>query len=335
MPYTIDDLLSRYERMLLIRRFEEKVGELSTRGAFPGAVHLAIGQEAIAVGACYDLRTDDVVTSTHRGHHHIIAKGGDVRRMMAELAGKEEGYCRGRGGSMHIASMEVGILGANGIVGGGVPHAVGAAYAFHYRNEDRVAVGFFGDGGANEGVVHEAMNLAGIWKLPVVFVCENNQFAVSSAAKDMSAVRDIATRAAGYGFPGVIVDGSDLLDMTEAMAEAVERARAGEGPTLIEAKAHRLVGHYSAEAQEIADKYRSPLDLSRARAKDPIQRIGAVLSDLGTEETRMLAVESRVTDEVDAAVAFMEQGTEPDPTTVWEGVYAMPGTNLPVRGWYS
>ena len=228
-----DRLILMYERMLKIRHFETRVMELFAAGEMPGFVHLYLGQEAVAVGACAALRDDDYITSTHRGHGHIIAKGAEMKYMMAELYGKATGYNKGKGGSQHIAWPGLGILGANGIVGGGLPIATGAAFSARLRKSDQVAVCFFGDGASNEGAFHEALNLASIWKLPVVYICENNQYALSMPVQKGCAVERLSVRAAGYGMPGVTVDGNDLLAVHAAVREAVARARAGEGPSLI------------------------------------------------------------------------------------------------------
>src|SRR5688572_4895231 len=220
--------------MWQIRRFEEAVDDLFARGLMHGTMHLSIGQEASATGTCFALRDDDAITSTHRGHGHCIAKGADLERMMAELLAKETGYCRGRGGSMHIADVATGNLGANGIVAGGIPIAAGAGLAYRLQGLDRVVVSFFGDGAANEGAFHEAVNLAAIWKLPVVFLCENNKYGMSFSTEKSFAIENISDRAVGYGIPGVTVDGNDVEAVHAAVTEAVDRARRGEGPTLVE-----------------------------------------------------------------------------------------------------
>ena len=236
---SIDTILDIYKRILRIRRFEEEVGKLFKQGQLPGFVHLYIGEEAVAAGVCAALTDEDTIISTHRGHGHVIAKGGDIKRMMAELFGKATGYCKGKGGSMHIADFDIGMLGACGIVGGGIPIAVGAGLSAWYTDSDRVSVCFFGDGAANEGSFHESLNLASALNLPVIFVCENNQYGEFTPAARAMNIADIADRAIGYGIPGIIADGTDALDMYRVAAAAVNRARAGEGPTLIEAKTHR------------------------------------------------------------------------------------------------
>ena len=264
--------------MLRIRRFEEQVGKLFAQGQLPGFVHLYIGEEAVGAGVCAALRDDDYIISTHRGHGHVIAKGGDFDRMMAELFGKATGYCKGKGGSMHIADFSIGMLGACGIVGGGIPVAVGAGLSAKTRGTDQVSVTFFGDGAANEGSFHESLNLASVLKLPVLFVCENNQYGEFTPADKAMNIKDVAIRAAGYGIPGVIVDGTDALAVHEAAQEAVARARRGEGPTLIEAKTHRKGGHAEGEEAFLGgQQYRSEAEKLDAQRKDPIFRLHEVI----------------------------------------------------------
>jgi acetoin:2,6-dichlorophenolindophenol oxidoreductase subunit alpha len=254
--------------MWRIRRFEEAVDDLFTRGLMHGTMHLSIGQEASATGVCLALRERDAITSTHRGHGHCIAQGADLTRMMAELLAKENGYCRGRGGSMHIADVATGNLGANGIVGGGIPIATGAALAYRIRGEDRVVASFFGDGATNEGAFHEGLNLAAIWQLPVVFVCENNKYGMSFSTELSMAVERVADRAAAYGMPGVTVDGNDLDAVHAAAVAAVARARAGEGPTLIEAVTYRWKGHSKSDK----NLYRTREEIEAWQRRDPIVR---------------------------------------------------------------
>ena len=239
--------LDLYQRMLLIRKFEEKVSQLFAEGEIPGFVHLYLGEEAIAVGVCSNLRKDDFITSTHRGHGHLIAKGGNPRLMMAELFGKKTGYCKGKGGSMHIADLDLGILGANGIVGGGIPIAVGAAYSAYLRGTSQVTVAFFGDGASNKGVFHESLNMSSAWSLPVIFICENNQFGVSTHISRITNEENLSKRAVGYGIPGVRVNGNDVIAVQEAAKKAIDRARNGEGPSLIVADTWRHHGHFEGE----------------------------------------------------------------------------------------
>jgi pyruvate dehydrogenase E1 component alpha subunit len=236
-------LLELYRQMVTIRQFETRAGQHFAAGDIPGFIHLSIGQEASSVGVCSCLRPDDYVTTTHRGHGHMIAKGADLKRMTAELFARKTGYCKGKGGSMHIADFSLGFLGANGVVAGGLPIITGAALSIKLRKTDQVAVCFFGDGGTNRGPVHEAMNMASIWKLPVLFVVENNQWASTTPQSYSTAVEDLCVRAAGYDMPGVKVDGNDILAVRKAATEAVARARAGNGPTFIENKTYRIKGH--------------------------------------------------------------------------------------------
>jgi len=272
-----DDVLVALRRMHRIRRFEEAAEDSYIRGLSYGTMHLSIGQEATAVGVCMALTDADYITSTHRGHGHCIAKGAELMPMFAEFLGRESGYCRGRGGSMHIADPARGNLGANGIVGGGLPIAVGAALSAKKRNTGAVAVAFFGDGANNEGAFHEALNLASIWKLSVVFVCENNQYAMSMAIGRSTAVANVADRAGAYAMPGVIVDGNDFAAVAEATFAATCRARAGEGPTLIEAKTYRTRGHSRSDR----NRYRTREEIEAWKARDPIARFEAEIVALG------------------------------------------------------
>ena len=300
-----------YERMLLIRRFEERVSELFAKGKLPGFVHLYVGEEAVAVGVCSVLRQDDFITSTHRGHGHTIAKGGDVKRMMAELYGKRTGYCKGKGGSMHITDMSIGMLGANGIVAGGLPMAVGAGYgAARVRHTDQVVVPFFGDGATNEGVFHEACNMASAWKLPVIFVCENNLFGVGTRLGRVSATEDVATKASAYAMPAVTVDGNDVTAVREATAEAVARARAGDGPTFLACNTWRHRGHFEGENPS----YWEPAELQQWMARDPIQRLRTKLQETGCCDAAALEKTEHETQLlIDEAVKFAEESPFPEP----------------------
>jgi TPP-dependent pyruvate/acetoin dehydrogenase alpha subunit len=266
------------ETMWAARRFEEAVDELFARGLMHGTMHLSIGQEASATGTCLALRPDDMITSTHRGHSHCIAKGADLVRMMAELLARDTGYCRGRGGSMHIADVTGGNLGANGIVGGGIPIAVGAALAQKLTNSGKVVVSFFGDGAANEGAFHEAANMAAVWKLPVVFVCENNHYGMSMAADQAFAIENISARATAYGFPGVTVDGNDLQAVYDMVSVAVDRARAGGGPTLVENVTYRWKGHSKSDK----NLYRTREEIAAWQERDPIARFEEDVRQAGT-----------------------------------------------------
>jgi pyruvate dehydrogenase E1 component alpha subunit len=318
-----DKILDIYTRMLRIRRFEEQVGILFAQGQLPGFVHLYIGEEAIAAGVCAALRDDDYIVSTHRGHGHVIAKGGDFNRMMAELFGKATGYCKGKGGSMHIADFSIGILGACGIVGGGIPLAVGAGLSAAYRGTDQVAVSFFGDGASNEGSFHESLNLAAVMKLPVIFVCENNRYGEFTPMEKVTAVRDIAVRATGYGIPGVIVDGTDALAVYDAAAAAVARARNGEGPTLIEAKTHRRGGHAEGEKAFLAGGvYRSQEELAEAQLKDPLLIMHRRMVAMHLIAPDVLEeLDHRITQAVAEAVAFARRSPDPEPEAIYEDTW--------------
>jgi len=302
-------MMELYQAMLRIRRFEEKVMDLYARQIVPGIVHLYIGEEAVAAGVCANLREDDYITSTHRGHGHCIAKGGELRYMMAELYGKSTGYCHGKGGSMHIANIDLGILGANGIVSSGMPIAGGAALSIKMRDTDQVAVSFFGDGGANNGAFHESVNLAAAWKLPVVFVCENNQYAISVAAQRVGSVEDYYLRKAAYGIEGCKVDGNDVLAIYEAAREAVERARKGGGPSLIECKTYRWRGHYEGEADRTYH-YRTKKEIESWTKKCPIERL------------EFERVEKDIQKEVEEAIKFAEESPFPNPEDALKDLYA-------------
>lgn len=312
-------LLDAYRCMVRIRIFEEKAMELYRNGIVHGTVHAATGQEASSVGVTMALRPDDYVTSTHRGHGHCIAKGARIDRMMAELLARTDGYCRGLGGSMHIADFTVGMLGANGIVGAGTTIATGAALTAQMRGSGQVAVTFFGDGAANQGAFHEACNMAAVWKLPVIFVCENNQYALSTPAAEMVAGGSVAGRAAAYGMPGVAVDGQDVEQVYTAAVAAVERARAGEGPTLLETKTYRYHGH------NIGDpgRYRTREEIEEWRKRDPIvlarQKLEAAGLDVEAEKAEAAAAA-----EIEAAVAWAQQSPEPTLEDMLKYVYATP-----------
>ena len=270
-------MVESYRKMVLIRKFEMCASKLFAQNKLPGFLHLYGGEEAVATGVCSALEVTDYITSTHRGHGHLIAKGGDVKKMMAELFAKETGYCKGKGGSMHISDRDKGILGANGIVGAGIPIATGAAFASKDKGDGRVAVSFFGDGAANRGTFHEALNMAAAFKLPAVFVCENNLFAISVCARYHMAISDISDRAAAYGMPGYSIDGNDVELVYETTKAAVERARRGEGPTLIECKTWRHRGHYEGDP----DDYRTAEEKAEWMQKDPIERLAKRLIEEG------------------------------------------------------
>ena len=299
-----------YEKMVRIRYFEERVKDLFAAGEMPGFVHLYLGQEAIASGVCATLNDDDYITSTHRGHGHIIAKGGELSKMMAELYGKVTGYNKGKGGSMHIACPELGILGANGIVSCGIPIATGAALSAKYRNSGQVTVCFFGDGASNEGAFHESLNAASAFDLPIVYVCENNLYAVGTRQSKVRKIEDIADRAPSYSMPGVVVDGNDVVAVYEVAKEAVERARAGEGPTLVECKTYRWRTHFEGEP----DTYRPPEEVAAWRAREPISPYRKMLIDQKIfKQQDMDLIDQAVIDELDQAVEFARNSPLPQP----------------------
>ncbi|MEW6439403.1 MAG: thiamine pyrophosphate-dependent dehydrogenase E1 component subunit alpha [bacterium] len=321
MRPTNEKMIGMYTTMLRIRRFEEKIEELVLLARISGFVHLSIGQEAVAAGVCGNLEASDYITSTHRGHGHVIAKGADVRLMMAELFAKRTGYCKGKGGSMHIADLDLGILGANGIVGGGPPIAVGAALASWYRGARNVCACFFGDGASNQGTTHEAMNLASVWRLPVVFVAENNRFGEFTRQADHQRVESVADRAAGYDIPGVVVDGNDALAVYEAAAEAIARAREGKGPTLLECKTYRIKGHFVGDGES----YRQPEEVRQWKApdRDPISRFEKKLVEMKIlTEKKVEQLKGSVQSEIEEAVRFAEESPEPDLGDLLQDVYA-------------
>jgi TPP-dependent pyruvate/acetoin dehydrogenase alpha subunit len=313
-----DDARRVLATMWTIRRFEEAVDEMFARGLLYGTMHLSIGQEASATGACLALRDDDVITSTHRGHGHCIAKGADLGRMMAELLARDSGYCRGRGGSMHIADVAKGNLGANGIVAGGIPIAVGAGLALKLQGTDKVALSFFGDGATSEGAFHESVNLAAIWDLPVVFVCENNHYGMSMSVEEVSRLERVADRAAGYGIPGVTVDGNDVQAVYDAATEAVATARAGRGPTLIEAITYRWKGHSKSDQ----NLYRTREEIESWRQRDPLDRFEqAILEAKSLDEDEIKQVRDQARDAVRDAVRTGQSGPPPS-TDLLGAVYA-------------
>jgi pyruvate dehydrogenase E1 component alpha subunit len=317
--YAPEQLREALKRMYLIRRFEEGAEDSYMRGLIHGTMHLSIGQEASAMASCMDLTDDDKITSTHRGHGHCIAKGADVGRMFAEFFGKETGYCHGRGGSMHIADVRTGNLGANGIVGGGLPIAVGAALTAKRLGRSDVTVCFFGDGANNEGAFHEALNMAAVWKLPVVFVCENNRYGMSTPAAYATAVRNIAERAAAYAMPGVTVDGNDFSAVAEAVHLAVARARAGEGPSLVENLTYRWRGHSKSDR----NRYRTKEEIEEWMARDPIERFRAELIAHGIlDEAGADAIAESAVSAVEAGIAFAKASPAPAITEVTRYVYA-------------
>ena len=317
--YKPDELIEALRQMYLIRRFEEKAEECYMRGLIHGTMHLSIGQEASAVGACMSLTDSDKITSTHRGHGHCIAKGAEVSKMFAEFFGKETGYCRGRGGSMHIANVEKGNLGANGIVGGGIPIAVGAALAAKHLGTNAITVCFFGDGANNEGAFHEALNIASVWKLPVVFVCENNKYGMSTSTERSTAVKQIATRALAYDMPGDTVDGNDFSAVAEAVDRAVCRARGGDGPSLIESLTYRWRGHSRSDR----NRYRTKEEITAWQEKDPILRMSNMLTEHGiVDSARIMEIESEVEQIIEAAITFAMESPDPVQADATKYVYA-------------
>jgi len=320
--------MDMHRRMVRIRLFEEAAGRLAEAAKLPGFLHLYVGQEAVAAGVCAALTDDDQITSTHRGHGHLVAKGGQFNEMMAELMGKSTGYCKGKGGSMHISNLDVGMLGANGIVGAGTPIAVGAGFANKYKGNGNVAVPFFGDGSTNIGAFHEAANMACALKLPVVFVCENNEYGEFTARDKTMAITDIVDRAAGYGMPGVIVDGMDVVAVHEAATEAVNRARRGDGPSLIEAKTYRYYNHHG--IQNLGLKYRTDDEVEAWRARDPIFTFEARLIEMGTatrDDIDRVWAELRA--DIDTAIEFAENSPVPTPDQLLVDVYTLEATAVP------
>lgn len=314
-------LVQLHRKMVRIRRFEEEAGAMMESSKIPGALHLYVGQEAVAAGVMQHLSDEDQITSTHRGHGHLVAKGGEFNRMFAELFGRSTGYCRGKGGSMHISNLEVGMLGANGIVGGGPPIAVGAAFSNKFLKTDKVAVAFFGDGASNEGSFHEAANMAALYRLPCVFVCENNGFGEYTPQAKHQAVVDVADRAAGYGMPGVVVDGMDVMAVYETAGEAIERARRGEGPTLLECKTYRFYDHVGVRGMGLS--YRTDEELNEWKAKDAIKSFEERLVKLGVMRSQSIkAVYAKVNQEITEAIQFAEESPFPDPSELLDNVYS-------------
>ena len=318
-------LMEMLRRMVRIRFFEERVIQMVERGEIVGAAHSYIGEEAVAVGTCLALRDDDWMTGNHRSHGHPIAKGGDVKRAMAELLGKATGFCKGKGGSMHLADFSIGILGESGILGSAIPTAVGAALGSKLQGNDRVAVPFFGDGASNEGAFHESINLAAIWKLPVIFLCENNQYAVSSSFKKMVASENISDRAASYNIPGVLVDGQDVIAMYEAVSVAVARARAGDGPSLIEGLTYRYHDHSLGLNRIVRAPYRDEEEVEQWKARDPIKIHKELLlsQDIATQ-AEIDQLEQEVMQQIDEAVEFARESPYPEPSALFEDMYANP-----------
>ena len=320
MEYQDAFLIDMYKTMLRIREFDLGAREEYRGNNAFGFIHLYVGEEACAAGVCADLRPDDYITSTHRGHGHCIAKGCDVRLMMAELFGKANGYCKGKGGSMHIADFSRGIIGANGIVGAGIPIATGVGLTIKLKGTDQVCVCFFGDGASNQGTFHEALNLASLWQLPVIFVCENNCYGVSVSQKRHQPIEDISIRASAYNIPGITVDGNDALAVYETAKDAINLARRGGGPTLIECKTYRWYGHCEADA-DVA--YRSKEEIDEWKAKCPLKRFREKLVKLDiVTEDEVGMIEKAVKDEIAEAIAFAAASPEPTCESALEDVYA-------------
>lgn len=321
MTPNASEQIEMLRKMILIREFDELAIRLRTEGRIYGAIHPYVGQEAIAVGVCAGLAAADRITSTHRGHGHCIAKGADIRRMMAELFGRVDGYCRGKGGSMHIADFSVGMLGANGIVGAGLPIAAGAALALQLEGKGHVAVCFFGDGAVAEGEFHEALNISSLWDLPVVFVCENNQYGANNAVAAQHPITDVVAHAGGYGMPGQSVDGNDVLAVHRVAREALDRARRGEGPSLLECKTYRW--HFHAMRQTPPPETRPAGEIAEWKNRDPIARLEADLKTRGIlGEPDLARMRRQVQTDLQEAVAFAEASPFPDPKDILVDMFA-------------
>ena len=317
----LSHLSDMYYRMWLIRYFDASARELYMQTLMRGTTHTYTGQEAVAVGACAALRRDDYISSTHRGHGHCLAKGGDPKRMMAELLGKATGYCKGKGGSMHIADFELGILGANGIVGGGIGLATGAAYSADVRGSGQLVVCFFGDGASNQGILTEAGTMAWLWKLPIIYLCEANQYAEFSPVKPFIAVERLELKAQALGMPGVTVDGNDVLAVYHATQLAVERARGGAGPTFLVAQTYRVEGHTVGDP--LTYRAKGEVDVWKSPEHDPISRFGRrLMGDFGFTDEQLEALRHQARSDVDDAIAFAKDSAEPELVTLWEDVYS-------------
>ena len=321
MSLSSTQMVDLYKMMVTIRLFEEKTQDLYARGSIPGLAHLYIGEEAVAAGVCAHLKREDYITSTHRGHGHVIAKGAELKYMMAELYGKRTGYCKGKGGSMHIADVDIGILGANGIAGGGIPIAVGAALSTKIRKTDQVTACFFGDGASNNGTFHEGLNFASVHRLPVVFICENNLYGISVSQKQHQAIQDISIRSVAYNMPGITIDGNDVLAVYEESGKAIQRARAGEGPTLVECKTYRWRGHHEGDINQ-GGRYRTMEEVQEWMKKCPIKRFGEKLVREGVLDNKQIEqIYQDIGKKVDEAVEFANQSPFPDPKDLYEDVY--------------
>ncbi len=313
-----DGYLDYYRTMLLIRRFEEKVADMFSEDLVSGTCHLCCGQEACAVGAVSALSMKDLVVSNHRGHGHLLARGGDPVRLMAELLGKAEGYCMGKGGTQHLCAMDIAFLGTNGITGGGIPIATGAALSSQYRDSGEVVACFFGEGASNQGTFHESLNMASIWQLPVVYFCENNLYGMSMHVSRSMAVDDVAIRSQAYSMPGTVVDGMDVLAVRDAMGNAVERARAGDGPSLVEAKTYRYDGHSKSDRRV----YRTKEEEEDWRSRDPVVSWRARLVDMGASPDLLDEIDQEAARQVDAAARHAQEASFAEPAEATRGVYA-------------
>jgi pyruvate dehydrogenase E1 component alpha subunit len=321
MNLPANQLIDIYRKMVTIRLFEEKIIDLYARGLVPGLAHLYVGEEAIAVGVCANLRDEDFITSTHRGHGHVIAKGAELKYMMAELFGKKTGYCKGKGGSMHIADVAIGILGANGIAGGGLPIAIGAGLSAKMRKTDQVTACFFGDASSNHGTFHESLNFAAVHRLPVIFVCENNTYGISVSQKQHQAIKDISIRAAAYNMPGITIDGNDVMAVYDTCGKAIQRARAGEGPSLVECKTYRWRGHHEGDPNQ-GKRYRTMEEIQEWMKKCPIKRFeGKLVSEKILTQPKIKKIWEGVQKEIDDSVEFANQSPFPQPQDLYEDVY--------------
>jgi len=315
-----DAYLGLYETMFRMRRFEEEVFEFYKKGLMPGLAHLYLGQEAVATGVCATLNDDDYIGSSHRGHGHLVARGADTDRMMAEILGKETGYSQGKGGSMHIMALDKGILGANGIVGGEIPIATGAAYSAKYRGTKQVAISFFGDGASNEGTFHESINMAAAWDLPCIYVIENNLYGISVDIRSVTNTEDLADRAKAYGIPGVVVDGMDVLAVYEAAEEAVTHARSGKGPTIIECKTYRWQGHHVGDPGEYRSR-RDKKEKEKWMARCPVTNFRAKMLEAGIDEAKIAAAEAAIEEEIQAAVKFAVDSPYPEVSEAFTDIF--------------
>ncbi len=315
---TAEQLLDMYEKMLLIRRIEKQLSEDFKAGQLPGAVHLYVGQEAVAVGMCEHLGKSDWITGTHRGHGHYLAKGGDPKPMLAEIYGKANGICKGMGGSMHVADFSKGIVGANGIVGGGLAITAGAALATKLDGNGQIAVCFFGDGAANQGVFMETLNVSTLWKLPMVFMCEHNTYSEFSPTDTVTA-GELPDRARAFGMPATVVDGNDVTEVWKAAGAAVDRARSGNGPSFIEARTYRIHGHIEAEVHFLSSTYREEEEIEQWRQRDPIDRLRAQLLSSGVaDEAALAAIDARIQETVAEAEEFAQNGEPADENLVFD-----------------